>query len=226
LQRPLKIGYLISGKGYFCQKIIEACKANVINAEVVVVVSNSKGSSCKDFVENNAIDYFYLDLPVGDVNVNTEKVLDCLTNYSLDLVITTFNRILGKRFVKFYTNKAVNMHLALLPLFKGLDPVGRALNSGQSVTGASMHYITEDVDSGQIISRMVIPLDSDETRETLSEKYKFVLLPFMLNTLNLFCEDDVKVLDEIDTEVLNKIERATFYPAIDDRILKYCESVQ
>lgn len=190
--RPLKIGYLISGKGYFCQKIIKACKANAINAEVVVVVSNSKDSTCRDFVEKNGIDYFYLDLPAGDVDMDTEKVLDCLKNYSLDLVVTTFNGVLGKRFVKFNTNKAENMHLALLPLFKGLDPVGRALNSGQSVKGASIHYITEDIDGGSIISRVIIPLDSDETRETLSKKYKFALLPFMLNTLNLFCEDNAR----------------------------------
>ncbi len=113
--------------------------------------------------------------PTFDRVAYTHQVVDALQRHSVDLVaIAGFGTILSKPFVDAYGGRAVNTHPALLPSFKGWHAVRDALEFGVKVTGPTVHLVTEDVDSGEILAQEAVPVLDDDTEETLHERIKEV----------------------------------------------------
>src|SRR4051812_10867318 len=105
----------------------------------------------------------------------THDVVDALHRHDTELVaIAGFGTILSKPFVDAFGGRAVNTHPALLPSFKGLHAVRDALEFGVKVTGTTVHLVTEDVDSGEILAQEAVPVLPDDTEATLHERIKAV----------------------------------------------------
>ena len=98
-----------------------------------------------------------------------------LERNDVDLVaIAGFGTILSEPFVDAFGGRAVNTHPALLPAFKGWHAVRDTLAAGVKVTGCTVHLVTEDVDSGEILAQEAVPVFDDDTEETLHERIKQV----------------------------------------------------
>ncbi len=94
-----------------------------------------------------------------------------LNLYKVDYVILAgFMRILSHKFVSDFKNRILNIHPALLPSFQGLDAQKQALDAGVRIAGCTVHFVTDDLDGGPIIMQAAVPVKSNDTVETLSER--------------------------------------------------------
>ena len=100
------------------------------------------------------------------------------------IVLAGYMRILYPKFINAFPNKIINIHPSLLPKYKGLNAIGQALESGDLNTGCTVHYVTEELDSGTIIGQETVPILPNDTLEVLTErvhKAEHFLLPQVIN---------------------------------------------
>ena len=104
----------------------------------------------------------------------------------VDLVVLAgWMRIVTPKFISSF-EKIINVHPSLLPKYKGLNAVNQALDSDDIITGCTVHYVTEDLDSGKIIEQSVVPICPDDTVESLTQRVQQAehrLLPMVINNL-------------------------------------------
>ena len=116
-----------------------------------------------------------------DRRARDAAIADWLAEAGVELVVLAgYMQLLGGEFVRRFANRIVNVHPALLPSFPGLDAVGQALEHGVALTGVTVHFVDEGVDSGPIILQRPVPVPPDRDRETLEEAIhatEHVLLP-------------------------------------------------
>lgn len=104
-----------------------------------------------------------------------EAVLKQLQQYKIDfIVLAGYMRLLGHTLLQPYVGKVINIHPSLLPSFTGLDAIGQALDFGVRVTGVTVHYVDEGMDTGPIIAQKPVRIDPDETRESITQKIQQV----------------------------------------------------
>jgi len=166
------LGVLISGSGTNLQAIIEAIQRGEVNARIQVVVSNNPQAyglvraqrhglptvviSHKGFPSREAFD---------------AEVVRGLRQHGVELVILAgFNRLLSPLFIRSFPQRIMNIHPALLPAFPGLHTQKQALEYGVRFSGATVHFVDEEVDHGPIIIQAVVPVYPDDTEETLQER--------------------------------------------------------
>ena len=166
-----KIGVLISGRGSNMNAIIESCNNNDIPATVAVVISNKKDAqgliSAKKYgipvVFVNPKEYESKDLYEAAISATLEK-------FDLDLVcLAGYMRILGKKFIKKYEGKLINIHPSLLPAFKGLDAQKQAYEYGVKIAGCTVHYVDETVDGGKIIMQDSVDVLNTDSLDDLEK---------------------------------------------------------
>lgn len=168
----LKIAVLVSGSGTNLQAIIDAIEAGLIDAELGLVISNNPEAHaltrCKEhnipFAVHDHKDYRTKDAfeaaIAGDITKSGARLI-CLAG---------FMRILSPKFIKRFGGRIINIHPALLPSFPGLHAQRQALEHGAKVSGCTVHFVDEGVDSGPIILQSKVPVIPDDTEETLSAR--------------------------------------------------------
>jgi phosphoribosylglycinamide formyltransferase-1 len=168
----MRIGVLASGAGTILSALIER------KLPIVVVVTDRQCRALDIAAEANLPAVLVERTDFGkdfDRVAYTHDVVDTLEAHDVDLVaVAGFGTILSKPFVDSYAGRAVNTHPALLPAFKGWHAVRDALDAGVKVTGSTVHLVTEDVDSGPILAQEAVPVEPDDTEETLHERIKQV----------------------------------------------------
>lgn len=116
------------------------------------------------------------------------RFIDVIKAAQPDLVVLAgFMRVLKPKFLGAFAGKIINLHPSLLPEFPGLDGIGQAFRAGVKVTGCTVHYVALEVDAGQIIAQAKVPLEPDDTLETLTAKVhaaEHVLLPAVIARLS------------------------------------------
>jgi len=190
------IGFLASNEGVLFEKTVLACKAGILNADVNVLIANNADAPCIKRAGNQGVPVHLIDTPKGQAERYTDDILRCLEHYRPDLIVITFDRLLGNAFVKKYYGKAVNLHLSLLPAFRGVDPCKNAVLAGVRYAGATMHFIDEGVDSGPIVSQVVVPCPPDMDEQRLFVAYGEVIESFVLNTIDFFVRGGVRLIDK------------------------------
>ena len=176
-----RIAVLASGTGSNLQAIVDQLHGRE-GIEVVGVVSNVAGARALDRAERAAIETAVI--PRDDFADRAERddaIADWLEERDVDLVVLAgYMELLSPGFVRRFEDRVINVHPALLPSFPGLDAVGQALEHGVWVTGVTVHFVDEGVDSGPIIVQrpVPIPLDRDRVRlEGAIHATEHVLLP-------------------------------------------------
>lgn len=194
-----KLGVLVSGRGTNLQAIIDACEKGEIPARVVVVISNKKDAYALERARNHNIEGLFISHKAFPTREDFEKkLIEELDKRKVDLVcLAGFMRVLSPYFVNHYRNRIMNIHPALLPAFKGLygENVHEAvLASGAKFSGCSVHFVTEDVDGGPIITQRVVPVEDDDTVETLAARVLKEEHIAYKEAIRLFCENKLEII--------------------------------
>ncbi|MFW5987525.1 MAG: phosphoribosylglycinamide formyltransferase [Methanohalophilus sp.] len=169
----LNIAVLISGRGSNLQSIIDNVESGYIpNACVSVVISDKKGAYGLERAIDQGINAVLIDPAAYESKEHFENaLLETLAKYSTDvLLLAGFMRILGSNVIKAYNNRVMNIHPALLPSFKGLHAQKQALEYGVKISGCTVHFVDEGVDSGPIILQKSVPVLDSDTEDSLSER--------------------------------------------------------
>lgn len=163
---------LISGSGSNLQAIIDAIKAGQLDAEISAVISNNttaKGldRAAAENITTHVVDH--KDYPNREMF--DKAMIDIIEPLNADLVILAgFMRILSKRFIEQYHHRLINIHPSLLPKYKGLHTHQQAIDNTDKLHGASVHYVSYELDSGPVIIQAEVPVLSDDTEQTLAAR--------------------------------------------------------
>lgn len=167
-----KIVVLISGSGSNLQAIIDATVARGMPADIVAVISNRPDAYGLKRAANADIDTQIIDHTEFESREAFDKTLAVVVkNYQPDLIILAgFMRILTDTFVNSFLGRLINIHPSLLPKYPGLNTHQRAIDSGDSQHGASVHFVTPELDAGPVIIQGFIDTQKDETAERLANR--------------------------------------------------------
>ena len=176
-----KLCVLASGAGTNLQAIIDQLHGSD-GVQVVGVVSDKPDAAALDRAARAAIDTAIFPRDgYPDRESRDAAIADWIDDLSADLIVLAgYMQLLTPTFVARFPNRIVNVHPALLPSFPGLDAVGQALAHGVKMTGVTVHFVDEGVDSGPIILQRPIPVPPDRDREALERAIhatEHVLLP-------------------------------------------------
>ncbi|RMG33694.1 MAG: phosphoribosylglycinamide formyltransferase [Gammaproteobacteria bacterium] len=168
----LRLVVLISGGGSNLQAIIDACREGRIDAEVVAVISNRPEAYGLQRAREAGIPAEIVDHTAFPDRQAFERELAAhIDRYEPDLVILAgFMRILTPGFVTHYKGRMLNIHPSLLPHFQGLHTHRRALEAGHERHGASVHFVTEELDGGPVVLQVEVPVLPGDDEQTLAAR--------------------------------------------------------
>ena len=168
----VNIGVLVSGRGTNLQAIIEAIEEGKIEGEIKVVISDNPDAYALKRAQQYHIDTRYINFKeFKDRESYDKEIIKTLKEKKIDLVVLAgYMRILSPYFIRSYKNKIINIHPALLPSFPGLHAQRQTLEYGAKVSGCTVHFVDEGVDSGPIILQKAVEVSDDDTEESLAEK--------------------------------------------------------
>lgn len=167
----LRLGILGSDRGSNFKAIVDNIKNNNLSAEISVVISD-KQSAMLDYAKKQGYKAVYINPKKFESTKEFNQVIIReLQSLNIDLVILAgYMRILSKEVVQAFKNKIFNIHPSLLPSFKGLHPHRQALDAGVKYSGCTVHFVTENLDAGPIICQAIVPVEDNDTENSLSAK--------------------------------------------------------
>ncbi len=189
-----KIAVLVSGGGTNLQALIDAQGSVLQSGEIVLVVSNNAGAYALERAKKAGIPTaLVLKKDCGSQEAFEETLKSLLTQHGIEVIILAgFMTILTENFTRCYPKRILNVHPSLIPSFCGAGFYGlrvhqAALDYGVKVTGATVHFVNEIPDGGQIIAQKAVEIAPDDTPETLQrrvmEQAEWILLPQAAETV-------------------------------------------
>ncbi|MBA5723583.1 phosphoribosylglycinamide formyltransferase [Candidatus Liberibacter sp.] len=162
----------ISGEGTNMLSLIHAAQKPSYPAKVVgVFCDNPNASGLRKAQKERIPTYLFPYKDCHSKEEHEKKILTQLSSIKPDFIcLAGYMRLLSKRFIEPYTGRILNIHPSLLPLFPGLHTHHRVLQSGIKITGCTVHIVTASMDNGPIIAQAAVPISSNETKESLSQK--------------------------------------------------------
>lgn len=169
---PLRIGVLASGRGSNLQAIIDAIEAGKLDCRLALVVSDRPEAQALERARKLGTEAVFVDPKAHpDREAFDRAVLAVLEKHRVELVcLAGFMRILTPTFVRALSGRIMNIHPALLPSFPGLHAQRQALEHGVKVSGATVHFVDEGVDTGPIIVQAAVAVREGDTEETLAAR--------------------------------------------------------
>jgi phosphoribosylglycinamide formyltransferase-1 len=163
---------LVSGRGSNMEAIVRACEAERWDARIAAVVSNRADAAGLAFARERGIAVEVVDHRAFATRDAFDAALaEAIERRRPDVVaLAGFMRILGAGFVRRFDGRLVNVHPSLLPAFPGLHTHRRALDAGCKASGATVHFVTTDLDHGPIVAQAVVPVLADDSEETLAAR--------------------------------------------------------
>jgi len=192
---PLRIGVLASGRGSNLQAIIDAIEVGKLAACLAVVISDRPDAQALERARKHGTEGVFVDPKAhADREAFDRAVLAVLAEHRVELVcLAGFMRILTPMFVRAYAGRIMNIHPALLPTFPGLHAQRQALEHGVKVSGATVHFVDEGVDTGPIILQAAVPVHEDDTEETLAARILAEEHRIYPEAIQLFAEGRLEV---------------------------------
>ena len=163
---------LISGRGSNMEAIVQACAAERWPARIAAVISNRPEAPGLQFAQAHGIATGVVDHKAfADRETFDAELARVVHGFAPDvLVLAGFMRILTAGFVKQFEGRMVNVHPSLLPAFTGLHTHRRAIEAGCKAAGATVHFVTAELDHGPIIAQAVVPVLPGDSEATLSAR--------------------------------------------------------
>ena len=197
-----RIAVLVSGGGTNLQALIDAQRrGEIVGGEIAAVISSKPGAYALERARRAGIPGYVVSRKDYDTNqAMTAALVDKLSGLDIDLVVLAgFMVIFTREMVDAYPNAILNVHPALIPSFCGKGYYGlhvheRALEYGVKVSGATVHFVSEECDGGPIVLQKAVAVEENDTPETLQrrimEQAEWVILP---RAVSLFCQGRLKV---------------------------------
>lgn len=172
VKQPVDLAVLISGSGSNLQSIIDHIAQGKLNARIVCVISNNPDAYGLKRAEMHNIPHFCVANREFNDKAGFEKaMLEILANKKPELIILAgFMRILSEGFISHYDSRILNIHPSLLPKYKGLNTHRRVLAAGDDKHGATVHVVTPDLDSGEIILQKACQIEANDDEHSLQQK--------------------------------------------------------
>jgi phosphoribosylglycinamide formyltransferase-1 len=167
-----QIGVLLSGRGSNFEALAASVDAGRIpNAEIAIVLSHREDAPGLDRARSRRIPALGIASKGLEREVFDRQILAVLQEKKVDLVcLAGYLRLLSPHFVRAFPDRILNIHPSLLPAFPGLEAQRQALEHGVKFTGATVHFVDEQLDAGRIIVQAVVPIEDGDTVETLSAR--------------------------------------------------------
>ena len=183
-----RIVVLLSGRGSNMEAIVGACAAEGWPAQVAAVISNRADAAGLEFARGQGIAAVVVDHKAfATRDAFDDELARQIDAFAPDVIVLAgFMRILGDAFVQRYEGRLVNVHPSLLPAFTGLHTHRRAIEAGCKLAGATVHFVTPQLDHGPIIAQAVVPVLPGDTEATLSGRVlerEHVLYPLAVGWL-------------------------------------------
>ncbi len=167
----MRLGIMCSGNGTNFENIVRTCTED----EVVIMVHNKEKCGAAKRADKLGVPHVHIK------SKNERLIIDVMKAWKVDLIVLAgWMKIISPKLIEAFPNKIINVHPSLLPKHKGLDVVKRAMDAGDAVTGCTVHYVTEELDSGAIICQSEVPILPDDTVESLTkaiQRQEYAILP-------------------------------------------------
>lgn len=167
-----RVVVLLSGRGSNFRAIHDSMLAGKINAEIVLVFSNKAEAPGLQTARERGLETLFLDPKAfSSKDAYDAAIVEELQKRQVDLVcLAGYMKIITPLFCQAFRNRIMNIHPALLPSFPGLQAQKQAVDYGVRYSGATVHFVWEEVDAGPIILQAVVPVHQDDTEETLAAR--------------------------------------------------------
>ncbi len=186
------IAVFVSGSGTNLQAIIDA---QIKSANLAVVLSNKPDAYALERALKHNIPVEVVDHKEFDTREAFEaELIERLKKYNVKLIVLAgFMRILTSFFVNNYKHRIINLHPALLPSFPGIHSAKQALDYGVKITGVTVHFVDDGVDTGPIILQSVVPIYDSDSEDSLLEKIHKEEHRIFPEAVKLFCEGRLSI---------------------------------
>lgn len=207
-QRPQKsIVVLISGNGSNLQAIIDDIAQHKINAKISAVIANQETAYGLTRAENAGIPALCIDhKSFASRQEYDAKMASCIDDFNPNLVVLAgFMRILTPSFVEHFQGRMLNIHPSLLPKYKGLHTHQRAIDAKDEEHGASVHFVTPELDGGPVVLQSKVPVFEQQNEQELAERVQQQERQMYPLVIKWFCEDRLKMINNravLDNQVL------------------------
>jgi phosphoribosylglycinamide formyltransferase-1 len=197
MTEALKVTVLVSGSGSNLQALIDARQSGRLNIEISHVISNVATARGLQRAEQAAIPTSVLEHgKFADREAFDRALALLMAAGSPDLVVLAgFMRIIGPAILTPFHGRMINLHPSLLPLYRGTNTYQRALDAGDSQHGASIHFVTEELDGGPVIAQVVIPVREDDDAAGLAARLAPMEHRLVVATVELFATHRVESSD-------------------------------
>jgi phosphoribosylglycinamide formyltransferase-1 len=167
-----RIGILISGRGSNMRALVDATRDGRLDADVGVVISNVAEAAGLSFAREAGIETLVLShRAFARREAHDHAIVDALRARQVELVcLAGFMRLLGPAFCEAFPSGVLNVHPSLLPAFPGVDAQRQALEHGVRIAGATVHFVTPDLDAGPIVEQAAVEVRGDDTEASLSAR--------------------------------------------------------
>jgi len=171
-QEKARLVILISGRGSNMRSIIAAAEQGELNIDIAAVLSNRPDAAGLQFAHEAGISTAVIDHKLFESRESFDKAMAAeIDRYQPDFVILAgFMRILTAEFVDHFAGRLINIHPSLLPKFKGLHTHQRAIEAGETEHGASVHFVTAELDDGPVILQAKVPVLTNDNADTLAAR--------------------------------------------------------
>jgi phosphoribosylglycinamide formyltransferase 1 len=200
-----RIVILISGRGSNMRSLVQACEAQAWDAKIAAVISNRPDAAGLAFAREQGVATGVVNHRDFATRAAFDAALgDAIAGHAPDIVaLAGFMRILGPDFVQRFAGRLINIHPSLLPAFTGLHTHRRAIDAGCKLAGATVHFVTAELDHGPIIAQAVVPVLPGDTEEQLAQRVlarEHVLYPLALGWM---VRDQLRISADARVSVTN-----------------------
>jgi len=194
--KKLRVGVLASGTGTDLQSIIDASEKGMIDAQVVVVVSDKSDAFALERAKTHGIPSYCINPKEKDKTAHEHEIDAFLEKHHVELVVGAgYMQILSPGFVKKWHGKLINIHPALLPSFKGTNGPRDALAYGVKISGCTTHFMDEEMDHGPIILQAAVKVLASDDRDALAARILAVEHQVLPRTVQLFAQKRLRIKD-------------------------------
>ncbi len=185
-----RIAIFASGSGTNFQALAEACQSGVIDAEVVLMVSDRPSAYVNERAEQLGIERWSHSVKEFESKAAFERaIIGELRRKQVDLVcLAGYMRILGDEILEAFNDRIINIHPSLLPAFKGAHAIEDALHYGVKVYGVTVHYVNGELDGGRIIAQRAFPYTGSDLEE-LTAMVHATEYPLYIDTVKRLCRE-------------------------------------
>ena len=196
-----KLAVLVSGRGSNLQAIIDSIEKEELDADISIVISNTKDAMALSRAERHNIKTTFIN-PADYLSKRAfdTALIEKLKEYPIDLIcLAGYMRILGEEVIQTFKGKIINIHPSLLPAFPGLNSQKQAIEYGVKFSGCTVHFVDSGIDSGPIISQTVVPIYDNDDEKSLSERILEQEHHLYPKAIKMVKENQIKINDRTVT---------------------------